>query len=152
MNLTRRSALKGSAAVAAAAISAGGVPAVVNAEYVQLLPAAADDARLEELDRAWREAEAEYCRLCDYWADLPNAAPQCQHDRADAERDAANERAGDAMLALAAVPAAGLHGVLIKLQAWEDDGGLDGNTTDAGHAVLESALADLRRLGGETAS
>ena len=148
MNVTRRDALKGSAAVAAAAISAGGVPAVANQRTSFVLPAA-DDSRLEELGRAWREAEADYCRLCDYWADLPNVAPQWEHDQADAERDAASDFAGEAMLAMAAAPAVGLHGVLIKLQAWEDDGGLDGNTTDAGHAVLESALADLRRIAGE---
>jgi hypothetical protein len=132
MNLTRRDALRGSTATLAA-IACGG--AVAGAAVPALT---GTDARLEELYRAWQAAEADYCRVCE----LDDPA-------GDAEVKAASDFAGDALLALAAVPAVSVRGVLIKLQAWDEDGG-DGR--DCTEAVRESAFADLRRLARELPS
>jgi hypothetical protein len=107
------------------------------------------DDRLEEFYRAWQEAEAHLCRTCDHWANLSPHAPQQEQDQADAERSAADDRVEDAMLALAAIPAVSLRGVLVKLQAWEGDGG---DERLAATTVRESAFADLRRLAGEAQS
>jgi len=154
MNLTRRNALKGSAAVAAAAISAGGVPAVVNAKTSSLLPAAANEPliglvdEMSRLREAWNTADVNPDQS---WLDVP------EEEREPRQQECERCRGlyWDLQWEICTTPANSIEGLLAKVRSFyskeEEARVLAGEDVWDGLPVeyATSVYGDLLRLAGE---
>ena len=124
MNLTRRNALKGSAAVAAAAISAGGVPAVVNAKTSTLLPAAVDErlvALADEMNRLDTARDDIDWRLGHIDGNTDPTLDEAGREALRAAQEAYGPQREVLEDQLIAMPARTLEGVLAKIRGWHGE-------------------------------